>query len=102
MDIMREFSDNGKTLKLFLTGDLTFEKNLNFTNSYLDAPAGIDKVVVDFRKVKYMDSSALGLLLLMKNYCQERGVTEFHLVNCNEAITGILQVSEFNQIFSIS
>ena len=101
MDIIREFSENGTILKMVLTGDLTFEKNLNFINSYIDIPSKVVKFVVDFKRVNYMDSSALGLLLLMKNFGQENGVTAFELINCNSTVKGILHVSEFDQLFDI-
>lgn len=57
-------------------------------------------VNVDFTNTRYMDSSALGMLLNIKNFFKGSNVS-VKLVNVNEQIKKILMISRFDQRFVI-
>jgi HptB-dependent secretion and biofilm anti anti-sigma factor len=68
-----------------------------FRESYKDLPADAN-VQVDFRKVHYMDSSALGMLLLLREHMgQDKEKVRF--INCNESILNIFSVANFEKLF---
>ncbi|BCN93225.1 anti-anti-sigma regulatory factor [Thiomicrorhabdus immobilis] len=55
---------------------------------------------IDFAKTLYMDSSALGMLLLLRE--QTKGDKErVKLVNVSGTVNKILEVAHFNQLFTI-
>ena len=57
-------------------------------------------VAIDFSSTRYMDSSALGMLLNIKNFFKDGGV-QVKIVNTNEQIRKILSISRFDQRFTI-
>lgn len=57
-------------------------------------------IVVSFRNTKYMDSSALGMLLNLHNKATEMGA-KITLTDANDKIQKILRISRFDQKFTI-
>lgn len=58
------------------------------------------KFVIDLNKTTYMDSSALGMLLLLRE--KTKGDKErVKLINVGENIMNILEVAQFQQLFNI-
>ena len=58
-------------------------------------------VVIDFSETRYIDSSALGMLINAKRYFDERS-TKVRLTNTNEQIQKIFNISRFDKKFDIS
>lgn len=57
-------------------------------------------VVVDFQRTEYMDSSALGMLLCLR---QDVGgdAADVTLRNCGDAVSKILAIANFQKLFNI-
>ncbi|MDE1465309.1 STAS domain-containing protein [Spartinivicinus poritis] len=55
---------------------------------------------IDFQLTEYIDSSALGALLLMKQHFN-LNKENFHLINCRKFISRILYITNFHQVFSV-
>ena len=51
--------------------------------------------------VEYLDSSALGMLLLLKDYADARGVSMV-LANCRGIVKEILDVASFGLMFRMN
>ncbi len=58
-------------------------------------------VAIDFRNTRYIDSSALGMLINAKSYFSEKGV-KVKLINANDQIKKIFSISRFDKKFDIS
>jgi len=58
-------------------------------------------VVIDFRNTRYMDSSALGMLINLKKHF-EASKAKVMIVNCNDQIRKIFSISRFDKKFNIS
>jgi anti-anti-sigma factor len=78
-----------------------FNVHSDFRSAYekLDT-TGISGYEVDLRDTKYMDSSALGMLLVFREHVNGRG--KIFLVNCRDEIRSILEVANFQKLFAIS
>jgi HptB-dependent secretion and biofilm anti anti-sigma factor len=90
------------TAVIRLTGRFDFSRHREFKTSYeaaLSQPdlRGID---VDFAGVDYLDSSALGMLLLLKERADARALP-VSLLNCGGIVREILDVANFSTIFSL-
>ena len=86
-----------------LTGRFDFSRHREFKSCYeaaLKEPElrGID---VDLAGVDYLDSSALGMLLLLKERADGRSLP-VSLVNCRGVVKEILDVANFGTMFSLS
>lgn len=79
-----------------VTGNLTFR---NATRPLLSATE-VDTVVVDFDKVPFVDSSALGLLLLLREQAQGAG-KHVVLKHCGPDLQRVLSVAHFTTMFRI-
>ncbi|PCK08261.1 MAG: anti-anti-sigma factor [Alteromonadaceae bacterium] len=58
-------------------------------------------VAIDFKNTRYIDSSALGMLINAKTYCAKQDA-KVKLINTNEQIRKILTISRFEKKFDIS
>lgn len=59
------------------------------------------KFVIDLAKTSYMDSSALGMLLLLREKTSG-GAVAVEFTNVNEEVMKILKVAKFDQLFTIN
>ncbi|MBF0448228.1 MAG: STAS domain-containing protein [Magnetococcales bacterium] len=93
--IRTEKTDEGFILRID-TDKFNFSCHHSFRSSYKDIPPGTS-IKVDFSKVNYMDSSALGMLLLLREHLgKEKSVT---FINCKESIRNIFAVANFQELF---
>lgn len=85
---------------LSLNGNFTFEFHREFkqaSNSALDHD-GLTEIEIDFAAVDYMDSAALGMLLLFNERAAGKKIT---LVNCKGTVKSVLDIANFGKIFEI-
>ncbi|KPC54102.1 STAS domain-containing protein [Amantichitinum ursilacus] len=83
-----------------LNGHFTFEAHRDFkqvTQEALDNPS-VTALTLDFAGVDYMDSAALGMLLLLNERAGGRRIT---LVNCKGTVKAVLDIANFGKIFDI-
>lgn len=83
-----------------IQGRFDFAVQNEFRKSYEMAAEKSD-FILDFSSADYMDSSALGMLLLLRDYAGAENA-KVELKNCGVEIKNILEISNFNQLFKIS
>ena len=89
-------------LSIRLNGRFDFSAHRAFRDSY---SAGLDaqdvrEFEIDLAQVEYVDSSALGMLLMLREKAQAANKT-VALANCNGAVKQILDVANFGRLFPI-
>ena len=90
------------TAVIRLTGRFDFSGHREFRHCYqaaLDQPS-IRKIDVDLHAVEYLDSSALGMLLLLKEQADARALP-VSLLNCTGTVKEILDVANFGVMFAM-
>lgn len=100
MSIWSEPVGGGRTLKINIEGRFDFSSHQEFRESYEatgDRPA---EYLVDMGSTTYLDSSALGMLLLLRDYAGGDNA-QVQIVNCNPDVRKILSISNFEQLFKI-
>lgn len=100
MEIKKEKA--GDVATLFLSGRFDFNSHRAFKEAYaaLLADAGVNKVEVNLANVAYLDSSALGMLLMLRE--RGEGVNkQVVLRNPNQIVAQILDIANFNKLFTI-
>ncbi len=100
MTILASGSADGRELTIKVKGRFDFSAHQEFRNAYEHAPQHMDAFIVDLRDATYLDSSALGMLLLLRDHA---GGDKSHvrIVNCNPDVKKILTISNFEQLFTI-
>ena len=85
-----------------LDGRFDFSAHRDFRESYsagLEA-ADVREFEIDLARVEYVDSSALGMLLMLREKAQAVKKT-VALTNCTGPVRQILDVANFSRLFSI-
>ncbi|MBE9608988.1 STAS domain-containing protein [Chitinilyticum piscinae] len=91
---------DGSKAIIKLSGSFTFEVHREFkqvTNSALERN-DITALEIDLGDVDYMDSAALGMLLLLNERSAGRKIS---LVNCKGTVRSVLDIANFSKIFEI-
>lgn len=100
MSVDSHLSADGKRLTITITGRFDFSAHQAFRDSYEKLTPTPDEIVVDMVETTYLDSSALGMLLLLRDHAGG-DTSNISLQNCNEDIRKILTISNFEQLFRI-
>lgn len=93
-------SELGETARISITGKFSFNLRHKFTEAYMPLldVARIHGFEVDLGEVEYMDSSALGMLLILKERAHEQG-KRVNLVNYHGVTQKILKIAKFDKLF---
>ena len=93
-------SQNGDELTISVEGRFDFSAHQEFRECYERSDIDPSSYVVDLNRTTYLDSSALGMLLLLRDHAGG-GKAEIKIVNCNRDVKKILTISNFEQLFTI-
>ncbi len=58
------------------------------------------KYVIDLRQVKYINSSAFGVMLSLREHF-DADIDNFSLINASPVVKGMLDVVNFNKLFTV-
>lgn len=101
MTISSQLSADGQELTITIRGRFDFNTHQAFRDAYQDAGNAPRRYVVDLLDATYLDSSALGMLLLLRDHGGSEQA-DIRLVNCNSDVRKVLSVSNFEQLFTIA
>jgi anti-anti-sigma factor len=93
----------GENAQLSLSGRFDFTAHREFRQGYEDLlkQTGLKGLAVDLSGVNYIDSSALGMLLLLRESAV-RSQLWLSLINCTGAVRRVLDVANFGKLFPLS
>ena len=100
MSVTVKQSDSGKTVTIQVAGRFDFSCHQAFIKAYKETPKGEYNFIVDLSKTDYMDSSAMGMLLKLREHSTKQPQSVV-LANGNEAIQEILRIANFGKIFTL-
>lgn len=100
MAIASQLSDDGAELIISVSGRFDFSAHQEFRSAYESLGEQPDRYRVDMREASYLDSSALGMLLLLRDHAGGDNA-DVRIVNCNADVRKILAISNFEQLFTI-
>ncbi|SDS91417.1 STAS domain-containing protein [Pseudomonas fuscovaginae UPB0736] len=101
MAVVSAVTDNGKKLTIAIKGRFDFGKHQEFRDSYERVPTRPDSVIVDLKDATYLDSSALGMLLLLRDHAGG-DTADIRVINSNSDVRKILAISNFDKLFDIA
>jgi len=91
-------SSLGSCLTIHVEGRFDFNCHQQFRRAYEGAAAPVTEYVVDLRGTEYIDSAALGMLLVLR---ESAGNATVRIANSRPAVRKILQIANFNTLFAI-
>lgn len=95
-------SVNGNVVNIGVSGRFDFGSHKDFREAYRNTPSGSDnEYIIDLSSTEYIDSSALGMMLLLREHAggDQANVT---IIGCRKEVKDILVVSNFDKLFKIS
>jgi anti-anti-sigma factor len=94
-------SDDAKEVTIHVSGRFDFSLHQSFMDAYQKYPKGEKKFVVDLAGTEYMDSSAMGMLLQLREHAaKDEG--NISLINPNETVRKILEIANFSKLFDVA
>ncbi|MDO8931335.1 MAG: STAS domain-containing protein [Rhodocyclaceae bacterium] len=94
---------NGSCAVIRLSGRFDFNAHREFREAVDQALAdpALNEVQVDLAAVDYLDSSALGMLLMLRDKARSAG-RSVSLANCRGAVKQVIEIANFSKLFPIS
>ncbi len=99
MSVISEQSNNGDEVTVSVAGRFDYRIYDSFKASFHDIDESRKAVNVDLSKTDYMDSSALGMLLMMREHLGR--AVKICLVNPTPDVMRVLTIANFDKLFSI-
>lgn len=95
-------STSGPVATIHMNGRFDFNAHRAFKEAYdpLLQQKGVSSIEINLSGVEYMDSSALGMLLLLRERSETEGKT-VALVRPNNTLMQILDIANFKKLFTI-
>jgi len=101
MSIEKQYDKNKLSLKIIFKGDFNYLSFSDFREAYSsDDAKSAENIIIDFKETNKIDSSALGMLLQMQEHLGKND-REIQIINCNEKIKKILEITHFKTKFNI-
>lgn len=100
MTIQTNYEQSDASLKIAVAGRFDFTCHESFRSAYADQNDGCDRYVIDLTDTEYLDSSALGMLLLLRDHGGGDDAN-IEIVGCNETVRKAFAISNFDQLFDI-
>ncbi|MBF0550828.1 MAG: STAS domain-containing protein [Deltaproteobacteria bacterium] len=98
MAVVSTQSDDGTILNISVIGKFDITSHVSFIQAYRDKLSYygdklrlLSRVVVDISKVEYMDSTALGMLLILQEKATVANMADVVLSNCPPCIKETLK-----------
>jgi anti-anti-sigma factor len=100
MAISAHKTTDGSQLSICIDGRFDFSSHQEFRKAYEEVENKPKEYVVDMKGTTYLDSSALGMLLLLRDHAGGDDAV-IRIINCNDDVKKILTISNFEQLFDI-
>lgn len=98
MPITSTINENIVTIRI--EGRFDFSCHKEFRDAYRDIASDGNSFVIDLSATEYVDSSALGMLLLLREHAGS-DQSKVTLKGCRSEVKDILIVSNFDKLFTI-
>lgn len=101
MSVHHKSVNDGKECIITIHDKFIFRVYRDFRQAYSACPAGTELITIDLKHTHYLDSSALGMLLLLKKHATENQLA-VRIINCSAAIYKAFEIVHLNHEFDIT
>ncbi len=89
-----------KSLEIKVSGRFDFSVHQEFRQASDKADNGVNSIVVDMGGVDYIDSSALGMLLIIRDKVGD-SKSSVRIKNAKSDVLKILKIANFDKLFTL-
>lgn len=98
--VSTDYSNSDHALTIHIDGRFDFRALHDFRDSYEKAGHEVEKYVIDLKSSEYLDSSALGMLLTLRDYAGGDN-SDIQIINTPSDIKRILYITKLDSLFNI-
>jgi anti-anti-sigma factor len=102
MPITSKLSDDKKSLSITIQGRFDFSSLQAFRTTYEKVAPKPENFIIDLKEADYIDSSALGMLLALRDYAGDPQKSEIKIINANPDVRQILIITKLDEIFKVA
>ena len=100
MALTTQISEDGMVLIISISGRFDIMAYKDFGESYKDKLESVSKWIVDMAEVEYVDSSALGMLMMLRDRAGGENA-DIDIVNMNSDLKKIFTTANFHKLFNM-
>ncbi|WP_286261455.1 STAS domain-containing protein [Thalassotalea atypica] len=100
MTIKKYVSENKKEVTLSIEERFDFSLHQSFRNSYVNCEQQNTVFNIDLSNTSYMDSSALGMILLLKDHA-DKLQGNVVILKPSDSVNKILEIAQFHRLMTI-
>jgi anti-anti-sigma factor len=100
MAINTTVSENGDKITISITGKFDFQLYDEFRSAYAETTGLGVSYEVDLAGAEYLDSSALGMLLLLREHAGGE-LSKIDITHVSDDVRKVLDVANFGKLFNI-
>lgn len=98
MSVTRRIEDNEQQVTIMIEGRFDFAQHKAFRDAYRDIAPGTKRFVVDLSRANYLDSSALGMLLLLREHAGGEAAP-VRIIGASDDVRRVLKIANFERLF---
>ena len=98
MSVESKLSHDDEDLLIYISGRFDFTLANDFLNSYRNFPIK-QKYVIDLSNVEFMDSAAIGMLLLLREFTDGKAIIK--IVRCSDDIKKVIAMSHIDRFIEM-
>ena len=100
MAIKTQGSEDSTVFTISISGRFDITAFKDFGESYKDKLESVSKWIIDMGETEYVDSSALGMLLMLRERAGSENA-DINIGNMNSDIKKIFTMANFNKLFNM-
>lgn len=100
MSIKRQILEENNQVIIGIENKFDFSLHQHFRDAYADCNSNNTTFILDLSKTTYMDSSALGMILLLKDHTDNLS-GKVIIRNPSESVYKILEIAQFHRLMTI-
>ncbi|MFT5393052.1 MAG: anti-anti-sigma factor [Gammaproteobacteria bacterium] len=100
MPVSAHPSNDGSEVTIRVEGRFDFSDHRQFRQIQEDFVDEDKACIIDMSGAEYMDSSALGMLLVLRESAGGNA-SQVRITNCREELRSILEIANFHKLFAI-
>ena len=101
LSINTDLSEDGRTATIHVTGKFDFSVHKDFREAYNQLNPMPQHIILDLSRTEYMDSSALGMVLLLKEHL-DGDKNRLEIRNARPEVEKILRIANFDKLVELS
>ena len=99
MTVFSDLSSNKKDLMINVHGRFDYSQHIEFRESYEEIQPKPQNCTVDLENATYLDSSALGILLVLREKLATKN--KIKIIHSKPDVKRVLQIANFDKLFEV-